>query len=792
MSDYKLVQFLESIFDSCDITKSGTASSSLLRSITQNLPAGDSGEAQALFTGGDHPITRHDYVDTMKHAIVIEIGSVFAEYDSDEDNILSESELVSVLTDLNSTQTASEVISQYDTAKIGGLDRQSFLQFFISNLVSQSTTATKSSSNVPPEILNAVKSLGLSETEITNYLKMFTDCDSDHDGKLSVRDIEISLSRRNNVGIIDPSKLVNYLDDNWSGYVEFDEFVRGSQKIRRASNGSVNLGALLSAASIPGVSAQLMALAGIVMGGSSGSEGAAGGAGAAGIGSVGPQIGSLSGVGSLQAGISSLSVKKSMIGSVAGGAGAGGQDGLDRLNEEIHNLSMAKAVAEERLLTCQKECEELKTKYNLIQKKYNEINSENKKSNDKIKKLENDLRECSVKIKKLEDSLSESQVNIKVLKGKLATATFAAATPAAVSSSSSSSTVAANNSAILTDVSASSTSTELSFFSDKKDDKKIIQELKDKNDSLEREIASLRDLLDKAKAAVDEEHDIEKTRAILNSTDSINAGSAAALLDRISKLEKECEDLKKANAAAVRGNTDLRKYNKLAEDLKAQTEISNTFSKEITTLRAQVMVLRGQVSGSPSADLAAAVENSKVYVDLERILAGEQVPVGAQEPQALAAARRVMKTLAELRSDAAAARKELAEIVPGTGATQNLREAAEAARREYRVAKAAAAAAAESGASASEHEDELRRLRSENIALNKQIENMSASGQSNDINTPLLESFQSIVKRRTPANNRMIAMIVIAAVIGLVVGCLLIFFILSGVCGSMNFKNCKS
>ena len=770
MSDYKLVQFLESIFDSCDVAKSGSASSGVLRGITQNLPAGDSEEAQALLNG-EHPVARSDYVETMKRAIVREIGSVFAEYDSDEDNILSESELVSVLTDLNSTQTAKDVISQYDSAKIGGLDRQSFLQFFISNLVSQSTTtSSKGSAEISPEMIHSVKALGLSDSEVSEHVRMFGECDADHDGKLSAKDIELSLIRRNNNGIIDPSKLVNYLDDNWSGFVEFDEFVRGSLKIRRASNGAVNLPALLSASTIAGAAAQLKALASIVMGaGSSAAGGAQDAAGAQMVGSIG-------GVGSMPAGMVGLGIKKAMGGGL-------NQDNVDRLTEEIHNLKMAKAVAEERLSSSQKEYEELKGKYAVIQKKYSEISSENKKSIDKIKKLESELRECALKIKKLENSLSESQVNIQVLKGKLASApSDANVDPFFASSASSASSAAAQPAA----------SADMSFFGEKKDDKKVIQDLKEQNDELEREIATLRDLLEKAKAAVDEEHDMEKTRAILNGTEAINAGSAATLLDRISKLEKECDDLRKANAAALRGNNDLRKYTKLAEDLKAQTEISNSFSKEITTLKAQVMVLRSQVSTGSTAEIDALAQNTKVYVDLERILAGEQVPVSPQEPQALAAARRVMKALADLRADASLARKELAEIVPGTGATQNLREAAEAAKKEYRAAKIAAAKAAESGASASEHEDELRRLRSENIALNKQIENMSAGDrQTQDINTPLLESFQSIVKRRTPANNRMIIMIIIAAVIGLVVGCLLIFFILSGVCGSMNFKNCK-
>ena len=778
MSDYKLVQFLESIFDSCDMSKSGSASSGILRGITQNLPAGDSEEAQALLNG-EHPVSRSEYVETMKRAIVREVGSVFAEYDSDEDNILSESELVSVLTDLNSAQTAKDVISQYDSAKIGGLDRQSFLQFFISNLVSQSTTSGKGSSEVPPEMISAVKSLGLSDAEVSDHVQMFADCDADHDGKLSVRDIELSLTRRNNNGIIDPSKLVNYLDDNWSGFVEFDEFVRGSLKIRRASNGAVNLPALLSASTIAGAAAQLKALASIVMGAGSSSAGAAGAAqDAAGV----QMVGSIGGVGSLPSGMVGLGIKRAMNGGL-------NQESVDRLTEEIHNLKMANAVAEERLSSSQKEYEELKGKYAVIQKKYSEISSENKKSNDKIKKLESELRECATKIKKLENSLSESQVNVQVLKGKLASAASdASADPFFAGSAAAGGAATAAGASS----SSSSASTEMSFFGEKKDDKKAIQELKEQNDELEREIATLRDLLEKAKAAVDEEHDLEKTRAILNGTEAINAGSAAVLLDRISKLEKECDDLKKANAAALRGNNDLRKYTKLAEDLKAQTEISNSFSKEITTLKAQVMVLRSQVSSGSTAELDALAQNTKVYVDLERILAGEQVPVSPQEPQALAAARRVMKALADLRSDASLARKELAEIVPGTGSTQNLREAAEAAKREYRAAKVAAAKAAESGASASEHEDELRRLRSENIALNKQIENMSGSDrQTNDINTPLLESFQTIVKRRTPANNRMIMMIVIAGVIGLVVGCLLIFFILSGVCGSMNFKNCK-
>lgn len=775
MSDHKLVQFLESIFDSCDVTKSGTVGSNVLRGITQNLPAGDSEEAQALLTSGDRQVARSEYVDTMKRAIMREIGSVFAEYDSDEDNILSEAELASVLTDLNSAQTASEVISQYDTAKIGGLDRQNFLAFFISNLVSQSHTGGKAGASIPAEMIAAVtQSLGLSAAEVSEHVRMFSECDSDNDGKLGTHDIELSLTRRNNNGIIDPSKLVNYLDDNWSGFVEFDEYVRGSLKIRRASNGAVNLPALLSAATVAGAAAQLKALASIIMGGSTATvSGTSGQSQGAGMGSVGgPQIGSIGGVGSMSnsSGLLGLNGKKSMA----------GQDGMARLNEEIHNLNMAKAVVEEKLLTSEKEYESLKSKYAVMQKKYNESGVENKKLNDKIRKMEADLRECATKIKRLEASLSESQLNIQVLKGKLASGSAATDASAATASSSASST---------------SATAEISFFgSEKKDEsKKIIQELKDKNDELEREVASLQDLLEKAKAAVDEDHDLEKTRAILKGTEAINAGSAAALLDRISKLEKECEELKKANIAATRGNADLRKCAKLADDLKAQTEISNTFSKEITTLKAQVMVLRTQVSGNSLADLDAIAENSKIYIDLERILAGEQVPTGAKEPQALASARRVMKALADLRADATMARKELAEIVPGTGSTQNLKEAAEAAKREYKAAKAAAARAAESGASASEHEDELRRLRSENIALNKQIENMTAAGagrQEQDINTPLLESFQSIVKRRTPENNRMIAMIVIAAVIGLVVGCLFIFFVLSCVCGNMSFKNC--
>ena len=813
MSDYKLEQFLGSVFDSCDTAKSGSVPAGVLRGITQNLLAGDSDDAKALLSG-ENPITRSDYISTMKRAIVREIGGVFSSYDSDEDGVLSESELGAVLTDLSSAQAASAVIAQYDAAKVGGLDRQSFLAFFIDNLVAQggissgsggSGSSSSGGGGVSPAAVASVKAaLGLSDAEAEDYRRMFSECDADGDGLLKVGDIERALTRRSEGGrgLIDPSRLLNYLDENWSSAVEFDEFVRGSLKIKRASNGAVNLAALLSAASVAGVAAQLKGLAAIVMG--SGRDDAAATAAAAAVAGGGAAD---VGAGGVPAGSMGLSSRRGNGGAAGGlgGMGAGNEE-VSKLNEEVHSLTMAKAVAEERLAAFQKDYNDLSAKHKALQKKFNDAGIENKTLAEKVKKLESGVRDYAAKVKELQDRLSEAQVNIQVLKGKLAPAAAAASTE-----SSSSSAAGAGAAAASAGTSAVGGS-EAAFFGEKKDEKKLAQELKERNEELEREVAGLRDMLEQAKAAAEEEQDLAKTRAILGGTERINAGSAAALLDRIARLEKECEDLRKANAAAVRGNNDLRKYAKLAEDLKAQTDIANNFSKEITNLRAQVMVLRSQASSSSSSssssvdaaavaagstgtenrDFAASLESTKVYVTLERILAGEQVPLAPQEPSVLVTARRAMKALTDLRADAALARKELAEIVPATGSTQSLREAAEAARKEFKTAQAAAAAAAAADASASGNEDELRRLRSENAALAKQIEIMSASDRQDNINTPLLESFHSIVKRRTPANNRYMIMIIIAAVVGLVVGCLLIFFILSGVCGSMNFRKCNN